>query len=67
MCLGFPAKVTKIVGRQAFVQYRNKKRTVLIGGEPVKVGDFVLVQMGIVIKILSAKEAEETLAIFSID
>ena len=59
MCLAIPGKVKKIIGRQLIVQYQNEERTVLTGGEPVKVGDFVLVQMGIVIQILSPKEAAE--------
>jgi hydrogenase expression/formation protein HypC len=57
MCLAIPGKIIKIEGRKASIQYPGETRFALLGDEPVKVGDAVLVQMGIVIKILSAAEA----------
>ncbi|KKT73458.1 MAG: Hydrogenase assembly chaperone HypC/HupF [Microgenomates group bacterium GW2011_GWA2_44_7] len=61
MCLAIPGRVKEITGRQAIVQYPGETRRVLVGEEGVKVGDFVMVQMGIIIKILSKKEASVSL------
>lgn len=57
MCLAIPGKVKKIEGHKAVIEYPGKTRLVLVGDDPVKVGDYVLVQMGIVIKILTPNEA----------
>ena len=57
MCLAIPGKIKEIKGRQVLVEYPEETRLALVGDEPVKVGDYVLVQMGIVIKILSSNEA----------
>jgi hydrogenase assembly chaperone HypC/HupF len=61
MCLAIPGKVKKIKGRQALVEYPGEVRPALIGEKGVKVGNYVLVQMGIIIKILSKKEAQVAL------
>ncbi len=58
MCLAIPGKIKKISGQKATVAYPGETREVLLAGETPKVGDFVLVQMGIVIKILSVSEAK---------
>lgn len=58
MCLAVPGKVKKIEGRKVFVDYGTEVRRALVGDDPVKVGDYVMVQMGIVIQILSNKEAQ---------
>ncbi|KKR80471.1 MAG: Hydrogenase maturation factor [Candidatus Daviesbacteria bacterium GW2011_GWA1_41_61] len=58
MCLAIPGKIIKVEKRQVLVQYPGQTRLALVGDEAVKVGDWVLVQMGIVIKILSSKEAQ---------
>jgi|WetSurMetagenome_2_1015567.scaffolds.fasta_scaffold637171_2 hydrogenase expression/formation protein HypC len=60
MCLAVPGKVIKIDGRKATVQYPDGLRFALIGDEKVKLGDHVLVQMGIIIQVLSVKEAYES-------
>ena len=57
MCIAAPGKVVKIEGKKAFVDYFGEVKQVLTGGEPIKVGDFVMVQMGIVVKVISPKEA----------
>ncbi|KKU47664.1 MAG: hypothetical protein UX68_C0030G0003 [Parcubacteria group bacterium GW2011_GWA2_46_9] len=57
MCLAIPGKIKEIKGRQVLVEYPEETRLALVGDEPVKVGDCVLVQMGIVIKILTSEEA----------
>jgi hydrogenase assembly chaperone HypC/HupF len=64
MCLAIPGKVKKIKGRQALVEYPGEVRPALIGEKGVKVGNYVLVQMGIIIKILSKKEAKTTVVFF---
>jgi len=64
MCLAIPGKVKKIKGRQALVEYPGEVRRALIGEKGVKVGDYVLVQMGIIIKILSPKEAQSLKIIY---
>lgn len=61
MCLGFAGRIKSIEGKKVEVQYPGEVRQVLVGDEKVKVGDWVLVQMGIVIKILTPKEAKERL------
>lgn len=57
MCLAIPGKITKIEGRKVLVKYPGETRQALVGDERLKVGNFVLVQMGIVIKTLTKKEA----------
>ena len=61
MCLAVPGKVKEIKGRKVVVDYESEVREVLGGGIRVAVGDFVLVQMGIVVKVLTKKEAEVSL------
>lgn len=61
MCLAIPGKIIKIEGKKVWVQYPEEMRPVLVGNEQVKIGDYVLVQMGIVIKILSEEEASESI------
>lgn len=58
MCLAIPGKVQKIEGHKVIVEYPGQTREALLGDEVVRVGDYVLVQMGIVVKVLSVKEAK---------
>lgn len=58
MCLAIPGKIIKIEGKKVVVEYPGEMRQVLLGGDEVKIGDWVLVQMGIVIKVLSSQEAK---------
>lgn len=53
MCIAFPGEIIKIEGLKAQVKYPTEVRTALVGEENVKVGDEVLVQMGIIIQILN--------------
>ncbi len=62
MCLAIPGKVKSINGRQVLVEYPMEERTVLNGDEPIQVGDFVLVQMGIVLKKIPEVEAKKSWA-----
>lgn len=64
MCLAIPGKVKKVDGRRVLVRYPGEEREVLSGGETVKIGDFVLVQMGVIIKILSSSEAKVVLKVW---
>jgi len=57
MCIAVPGKVIKVEGHKVTVQYPGVSSVALIGEEIVGVGDYVLVQMGIVIKVLTPKEA----------
>lgn len=58
MCLAIPGKIKEIKGRQVLIEYPQDLRLALVGDEPVKIGDNVLVQMGVVVKILSSTEAK---------
>ncbi|GIW69919.1 MAG: hydrogenase [Patescibacteria group bacterium] len=58
MCLAIPGKVIKINGMKVTVKYPHDSREVLDGGISVKVGDYVLVQMGIIIRRIGSKEAK---------
>ena len=57
MCLAFPGKIKSIEGRQATVKYPAESRKVFMSDIKVEVGDFVLVQMGIILRKLSEEEA----------
>ena len=61
MCLAVPGKVKKIEGKKIWVEYPGEVREALGGGVPVKIGDYVLIQMGIIIKKLTPKEAKATI------
>lgn len=61
MCLAIPGRVKKIEGRKLLIEYPNEEREAHDGGVDVIPGDYVLVQMGIVVKKLLKKEAEEAL------
>ena len=61
MCLAIPGQIIKVEGHKATVKYPGETRDVLLGDEKVKKGDYVMVQMGIVVKILSKKEALQSL------
>ena len=61
MCIAAPGQVTKIEGHKATVKYRGESRFALVGDEKVRKGDYVMVQMGIVVKILSPEEKKESL------
>ena len=57
MCLAAPGKVIKVDGQRTIVQYPGETREAMTGGETVKKGDRVLVQMGIIVQKLSPDEA----------
>jgi len=64
MCYAIPARLVKIEKNIGIVDYFGEKRKVLIDYFPVKVGDYVYAQGGIIINKVSEKEAEEILDAF---
>lgn len=67
MCLAVPGKIKKIDGKKVLLDYPAEKRYALIGDEKVKVGDYVMVQMGIIIKKLSQSEARSAIKAWNIN
>jgi hydrogenase expression/formation protein HypC len=66
MCLAAPGRVIAIEGNEATVDYggvRTRARLDALG-EPVAVGDYLLVHTGFAIRRLSPEDAEETLRLF---
>lgn len=54
MCLAIPGKIVRIDGRQAQVEYPGETRKVLLTDDvKVDISDYVMVQMGIVVKRIS--------------
>ena len=62
MCLAQPAKVKKIKGNKAIVDFGGVSRDISLGIlSNVGVGDYVLIHAGFAIGRLSKKEAKDTL------
>lgn len=61
MCIAAPGQVVKIEGRKATIKYPEETRIAMVGGDEIKKGDWVMVQMGIVIRKLSVAEAKQSL------
>ncbi len=65
LCLAIPAKVVKIRGNAADVDFGSSVlREVNITLVEAKVDDFVLVHAGYAIQVIDRKEAEETLKLW---
>lgn len=66
MCLAIPGKIKQVDGREALVEYPGEIRRAFLGDD-VKaiVGDYVMVQMGVVVKKISAKEAKLSLKVWT--
>lgn len=65
LCLAIPAKVVKIRGNVAEVDFGSSVlREVNITLVETKVDDFVLVHAGYAIQVIDRKEAEETLKLW---
>lgn len=59
MCLAIPGKIKKIEGLKATIEYPGETRIAFLGKDvEVREGDFVMVQMGAVIKKVSEREAK---------
>lgn len=65
MCLAVPGKVKNIVGKKVIVSYPSEDREVLNSGVEIKVGDYVMVQMGIIVKKIPEKDAKVAIKAWS--
>lgn len=66
MCLAVPARVVKIRGDVAEVDFgEGILREVNIALVETKVGEYILVHAGYAIQVVDRKEAEETLRLWS--
>jgi hydrogenase expression/formation protein HypC len=64
MCLAIPAKVLKIRGKDALVDFGGVRRDVRIDMVDVQVGDYVIVHTGYAIQTMSEEDARESLKMF---
>jgi len=64
MCVGVPMQVISIDGDQAMTEVDGVKReaSLMLLGDEVAVGDFVIVHAGFAISKLDEEDARETLA-----
>lgn len=59
MCIAVPGKVVSVDGGMAYVSYPGlPHQKALVAHMPVKIGSSVMVQMGIIVKILDDDEAK---------
>jgi len=61
MCLAVPGKVVKIEGKKAIIAYFDQERQAMVAETRIKKGDWVMVQMGIIVKKLTDEEARGSL------
>ena len=59
MCLAIPGKIIKIENDIAIIDYGKEKRTAKLVEKGYSIGDYVLVQTGLVLKKIPEKEAVE--------
>ncbi|MFC1755866.1 HypC/HybG/HupF family hydrogenase formation chaperone [Patescibacteria group bacterium] len=59
MCLAIPGKIKEIKGKKVVMEYPGQVREAFLGEENVKVGDYVLVQMGVASRVISKEDALE--------
>jgi len=64
MCLQVPGKITKIDGDTASVEYGDEVRPGKIIDGGYSVGDYVVLQGGVVAMKIPRKEAEEALKLY---
>jgi hydrogenase expression/formation protein HypC len=66
MCLAIPARIVKIQGENATVDFGGgTMREVNVSLVEPKVGEYVIVHAGYAIQVLDRKAAEETLALWN--
>lgn len=65
MCLAYPGTVVGIEGKSVNVAYPNEIKKVLLGIDSVKIGDIVLVQTGVIIKVITEEEKTSVLEAWS--
>lgn len=61
MCYAIPAKVIKIEGQIAIVDYFGEQRKILLDLDGIQVGDYIYAQGGILVRKIPEKEALEIL------
>lgn len=59
MCLSIPGRVVSLQANKAVVDYGTERREALTDLLKPKVGDYVLVQAGLVVEVLKAEEAKK--------
>lgn len=64
MCYAIPAKVTKITGKNAEIDYFGEKRTILLDLDNIQIGDYVYAQGGILVRKIPKEEALEILKVW---
>lgn len=62
MCLAIPGKVIKIEKNYCWIDYFGQIRKAMLAEVKAKPGDMVMVQMGIVIKVLTDKESRHAIS-----
>lgn len=62
MCYAIPAQLVEIRKRMGIVDYFGERRTILLDDTPVKVGDYVYAQGGVLVRTLPPEEACSILA-----
>jgi len=63
MCYAIPAKVEKIQGENAVVDYGGITKTVNINLVDAKIGDYILIHAGFGIEVLNKQSAQEALKV----
>ena len=62
MCLALPAKVVTVTGQRALVEVEGRLRVVSLVALPsVVVGDYVLANLGLAVRQITAEQAAEIL------
>ena len=64
MCLSVPGKIIEIKKDEALVDYVVEKRKGKIIQQDFKLGDYVIIQGGIIIEKINKKEAEKSLSLY---
>jgi hydrogenase expression/formation protein HypC len=64
VCLAIPAKVLKVRGDVATVDFGGVKREVDVSLTDAEVGQYVIVHAGYAIQVLDEEEAKVTLSLF---
>jgi len=64
MCLAIPGKIIEIKDNIAIVDYEILQKKAQILEDKYKIGDYVVVQAGIILQKVPEKEALETIKLF---
>ncbi len=63
MCLGIPARVISVRGKEAVLDLRGREIVADASAVQVSPGDYVVTFSGLIVQVLTREEAEETLAL----